>query len=234
VRTPRVVSLVPSVTETLTALGCPPIACTRFCERPDLPTVGGTKNPDVAAIVARSPDVVVMNDEENRREDLDALRAAGVAVIDVSPRSVRAVGAVVETLAALVDRPVPAPFDDWDAWCDAAKPSATPRVAVTFVWRRPWMALAPDTYGASVLEILGLVTPPAESRYPELTLDAARVIDPALVLLPSEPYAFAPRHRDEVGAAIPRATVVDVDGRDLFWWGIRTPAAVSRLVDQLP
>ena len=65
----RVVSLVPSATETLRALGLDPVACTRFCEQPTIPAVGGTKDPDVAAIVALAPDLVVMNDEENRRED---------------------------------------------------------------------------------------------------------------------------------------------------------------------
>ena len=115
--TPRVVSLVPSVTETLTALGCTPIACTRFCERPDLPSVGGTKNPDVAAIVALVPDVVVMNDEENRREDYDALRAAGIAVISVSPRAVLDVGPAVEVLAATAGTVVPPPFDAWTVVC---------------------------------------------------------------------------------------------------------------------
>ncbi len=54
------------------------MACTRFCEQPDLPHVGGTKDPDVDAIVALAPDLVVMCVEENRREDADALAAAGV------------------------------------------------------------------------------------------------------------------------------------------------------------
>ena len=82
------VSLVPSATETLLALGVTPVACTRFCEQPGLRTVGGTKNPDVATIVELDPDLVVMNDEENRREDFDALRDAGVTVHSMSPRDV--------------------------------------------------------------------------------------------------------------------------------------------------
>ena len=48
----RVVSLVPSITETLLAWRVPVVACTRFCEQPTLLTVGGTKDPDVAAVVA--------------------------------------------------------------------------------------------------------------------------------------------------------------------------------------
>ena len=67
------------------------------------------------------------------------------------------------------------------------------------------------------------------SRYPEVTLEEVRTLAPSLVLLPSEPYVFADRHIPEVGAALPDARVVLVDGRDLFWWGSRTPAAAARL-----
>ena len=73
----RVVSLVPSVTETLLAWGVDVIACTRFCEQPELLHVGGTKDPDIAAIVALAPDLVVVDREENRREDAEALDGRG-------------------------------------------------------------------------------------------------------------------------------------------------------------
>ena len=81
----RVVSLVPSVTETLVAWGVPPVACTDFCEQPGLATVGGTKNPRVTDIVALAPDVVVMCHEENRAPDAEALVDAGLTVHVCSP-----------------------------------------------------------------------------------------------------------------------------------------------------
>ena len=109
--TPRVVSLVPSASETLVALGVTPIACTRFCELPDVPTIGGTKNPDIAAIIELAPDLVVVNDEENRWDDAAALIDAGLAVHSMSPRSVHDVGAEVRTLAERLDVPVPIPFE---------------------------------------------------------------------------------------------------------------------------
>ena len=84
---PRVVSLVPSASETLVALGITPIACTRFCELAGVPTVGGTKRPDVRAVVDLAPDLVVVNDEENRWDDAVELIDAGVAVHSMSPRS---------------------------------------------------------------------------------------------------------------------------------------------------
>ena len=96
----RVVSLVPSVSETLLAWGVEPVAVTRFCEQPGFVTVGGTKDPDVAAIVALAPDLVVVNDEENRREDADALRAAG---LELHVTTVRSVADVAPGLSALAD-----------------------------------------------------------------------------------------------------------------------------------
>ena len=81
--------MVPSITETLAAWERTPIACTRFCERDDLEHVGGTKNPDIERIVALSPDLVVMEAEENRREDHDALVDQGLDVLALHVRSLR-------------------------------------------------------------------------------------------------------------------------------------------------
>jgi ABC-type Fe3+-hydroxamate transport system substrate-binding protein len=230
---PRVVSLVPSVTETLLALGITPVACTRFCEQPGIPTVGGTKNPDVAAIVALAPDLVVVNDEENRREDAAGLAAAGVPVHSMSPRSVDDVGAAMRGLADAVDAPVPSPFgaDEWDQWLAASRVAGPRRAAFVAVWRRPWMSLASDTYGSSLLDLLGVgnVFADARERYPEVTTADVAAREPALIVLPSEPYEFGPRHAAELEREVPGVPVVFVDGRDLFWWGIRTPAAAARL-----
>ena len=216
-----------------------PVACTRFCEQPDLPAVGGTKNPDVEAIVALAPDVVIVNDEENRVEDADALTAAGLRVHSMSPRSVADVGPAVAALGHAIGADVPASLvaPHWDRWLDeqrAAAPGARRRSAV-LIWRRPWMTTNADTYGSSLLDLLGVdnVFAGAGERYPEVTLEEIVARGADLVLLPDEPYAFRERHVREVAAAVPDADVRLVDGRDLFWWGVRTPAAVSRLLGAL-
>jgi len=234
-----VVSLVPSVTETLRALGVDPVACTRFCEQPDLPAIGGTKNPDVEAIVALAPDLVVVNDEENRIEDADALVDAGLRVHSMSPHSVAQVGPAVVALGDAIGVPAPALFalGEWGRWLDEQRAVApgVPRRAAVLVWRRPWMTANGDTYGSSLLELLGIenVFAAAGERYPETTLEeiAARRAD--LVVLPGEPYPFKERHVDEVEAIVRGADVRLVDGRDLFWWGIRTPDAVERICEAL-
>lgn len=217
----RVVSLVPSVTETLLAWDVVPVGVTRFCEHPELTAVGGTKDPDVPAILGLRPDIVVVNDEENRREDADALAAAGV---DVHVVRIGAVADVAPALAALADRlhlapPEPAPLPE---------PHELGLSAFVPIWRRPWMTLDATAYGSSVLAHLGITNVFAEaaSRYPQVTLEAAAARRPDVVLAPSEPYPFGPRHEAELAAVAP---VRFVDGQDLFWWGVRTPAALERL-----
>ena len=222
--TPRVVSLVPSSTETLLALGADVVACTRFCEQPELRHVGGTKNPDIDAIVGLQPDVVVMDSEENRREDHDELVALGLSVFVSAVRSVDDAVAVVDDLTTLLDLDRP-PFD---------LPSTVgPRTRTAFVpiWRRPWMSISEHTYGGSLLERIGieLVTAGSPDPYPTVGLTEVAAHAPDLVLVPSEPYEFSESHLAELHGAFPNATIVRVDGRDLFWWGIRTPAAIRRL-----
>jgi len=220
----RIVSLVPSATETLLAWGVEPVAVTRFCEHPELPSVGGTKDPDLAAVIDLAPDLAVMCVEENRREDAETLTAAGVElfVFDIDD-----VDDVETQLAALADRLGVAPTTSDPA---PVVELATRRRAFVPIWRRPWMTLSGRTYGSSVLERLGITNVFADhtTRYPEVTLDEAAAAAPDLVVAPSEPYPFGERHRDELEVVAP---VVLVDGKDLFWWGVRTPDAIRRLAD---
>lgn len=231
--TARVVSLVPSATESLLAWGVVPVACTRFCEQPSLPHVGGTKDPDVDAIVALGPDLVVLCEEENRRPDAEALVAAG---LDVHVLAIEAVDDVAPALVGLAERLALDPVAlEAAGLTGRVEVGPLPAVAVRAfvpIWRRPWMALGPRTYGASLLASVGVdvVAPDVEDRYPPVALDQVADLGAEVVLAPSEPYPFGPRHHGELAAVAP---VVPVDGQDLFWWGVRTPAARRRLADAL-
>ncbi|MDQ2728817.1 MAG: helical backbone metal receptor [Actinomycetota bacterium] len=217
-------SLVPSVTETLLAWGIEPVAVTRFCEQPGLRAVGGTKNPDLEAIAAIAPDLVVLDKEENNLADAEALADRGIdlhvthvcSVADVAPTMARlasAVGAQLPGARQLDRSPVAA--------------EGSPRVWVP-IWRRPWMSINRSTYGSSILAAVDLhnVNSDAEIAYPVTTLEEAVAARPDAVLAPSEPYAFAERHRSELETVAP---VTFVDGKDLFWWGVRTSGALDRL-----
>lgn len=217
----RVISLVPSVTETLSDWGLEPIACTKYCERPDLAHVGGTKNPDVERIVELRPDVVVVDRHENRREDAESLVEQGLAVVALDVSSVDGLAAELAKLAAGVgiEPPEETPVGRFE-----------PLELRAFVpiWRRPWMTIGARTYGSSLLATLGVVNVFADSTddYPTVELDEVASLDPDIVLVPSEPYDFGPEHVRELSDVAP---TVRVDGQDLFWWGARTPAALARL-----
>jgi ABC-type Fe3+-hydroxamate transport system substrate-binding protein len=221
----RVVSLVPSVTETLLAWRITPVGVTRFCEQPALTSVGGTKDPDLGTIIGLAPDVVVMNDEENRGPDADALTAAGLRLHVVHIESVDDVAPQLDALAAVVGAEPPQPH--------SLPPPMPDRLrAFVPIWRRPWMTMNAHCYGSSLLARAGVVNVFADSptRYPETTLDEATSRRPDVVLAPTEPFPFGERHRTELETVAPMTIV---DGQDLFWWGARTADALRRLLDAI-
>lgn len=216
----KVVSLVPSITETVLDWGVQPLAVTRFCEADGIVTVGGTKNPDVDAIVALRPDLVLMDKEENRQADAASLEQAGVKVHATHVRSMEDVQPALAGLAEALGLSPPA-----SRLPDPAPPCV--RVWIP-IWRRPWITINGSTYGSSVLAAAGFdnVCRQLEDLYPLHGPEQAAELKPDRVLAPSEPYPFSERHRGELEKVAP---VVFVDGRDLFWWGTRTSAAISRL-----
>ncbi|MGA2969636.1 MAG: helical backbone metal receptor [Acidimicrobiales bacterium] len=219
----RIISLVPSVTETLSAWDRTPIACTRFCERPDLPHVGGTKNPDLKKIIELSPDLVVLDAEENRLEDHDELVDNNIAVHVLHVLSLDDVDPSMSLLADRVGA----------SWTSLARPPVPPPRIRAFIpiWRRPWMALGTPTYGSSLLLNIGIVNIyENEGSYPAVDLDDVKRREPDAVLAPSEPYPFSKRHLVELAKIAPTTLV---DGKDLFWWGSRTSQALARLTTAL-
>jgi ABC-type Fe3+-hydroxamate transport system substrate-binding protein len=171
-----------------------------------------------------APDLVVVNDEENRKEDFDALEGAGLAIHVVRIETVGDVAPAMDQLAAAVGTSTSAP---------ALPERRSSRLrAFVPIWRRPWMTMSAETYGSSVLAHLGVVNAFADSptRYPEVTLEEVARARVDVVLAPTEPYPFSSRHEAELATIAP---VTFVDGQDLFWWGARTPAAVQRLGAQV-
>jgi ABC-type Fe3+-hydroxamate transport system substrate-binding protein len=228
----RVVSLCPSITETVFALGRGDwlVGRSKFCVKPEgavdaVPRLGGTKNPKLDAIVAARPDVVLMNDEENRKEDAEALVAAGVKVCSTFPRTVAGAADSVRAFGELLDARAAA-----RRICDAIEAEAgvpaSRRVRFAYViWRAPWMSLSADTYISDLLAHAGgeNVFAARAERYPEVGADELRAAD--LVLLSSEPFPFADKHRGEVG--LPLERVLLCDGERLSWHGARTPAGLA-------
>ncbi|KAA1423122.1 cobalamin-binding protein [Mumia zhuanghuii] len=221
----RVVSLVPSLTEAIAVThGDALVGATHWCTHPgdlDVTRVRGTKNPDVRAVVALAPDLVVANQEENREVDVRRLREAGVPVwvtrietVDAAFASMRRL--FVEALG-------------WGSppWLDAAEQAwsgpvtstdaVRPRVAVA-VWRDPWMVVGRDTFTGDLLGRLGWehAFARARDRYPHVELADLDRNDLDVVLLPDEPYVFGPADGPEAFTQVPTALV---QGRLLTWYG---------------
>jgi hypothetical protein len=229
----RVVSLVPSLTESL-AVTDPSslVGATDWCTHPDgldVARVRGTKNPDLEVVAALHPDLVVANAEENREIDVQRLRARGIRVWVTAPSTVPE---ALDSLRRMFDvLQVTEPTWLQDArvsWARPAPPAT--RHAVVPIWRRPWMALGRDTFAGDVLARLGVanVLGSHEKRYPHVDLDDLPGHD--LVVLPDEPYAFAP---DDGPDAFPGVECACVSGRHLTWYGPSLVAAREVLTAQL-
>ncbi|MEV6552279.1 helical backbone metal receptor [Streptomyces sp. NPDC051597] len=230
---PRVVSLVPSLTEAVeaTAPGLV-VGATDWCTHPPGLTaarIGGTKNPDTDAIAALRPDLVIANEEENRRPDLDALRGAGLEVLVTEVRDLDQ--AFAELYRVLVDAcglPRPRWLDEArEAW-ERVVPPPEPVTAVVPVWRRPWMVLGRDTFAGDLLARLGVRNAYGEhaDRYPRVPVEELRAVGADLVVLPDEPYRFTADDGPEAFPALPAALV---DGRLLTWYGPSLAAAPGAL-----
>ena len=234
----RIVSLVPSLTEAVAGSGGADrlVGVTGYCTHPpevvaDLPRVGGTKNPDVARVVALRPDLVVANEEENRAADLEALRSAGLAVWVTAPRTVPAALDALDRMLRACGLGDPAWLAEAQRVWAGPVPAAR-RTAVVPIWRRPWMALGRDTFAGDVLARLGVRHLHAghAERYPRFSPAEVRdTVD--LVVLPDEPYAFAERDLDAF-AGWP-VEVAFVSGRHLTWYGPSLVEARSLLAGQL-
>ncbi|WP_067860468.1 helical backbone metal receptor [Nocardia shimofusensis] len=231
----RVVSLVPSLTEAV-AHTCPDtlIAATQWCTHPvdlDVERVRGTKNPDVRRIVELAPDLVLCNQEENRRLDVDRLRAAGVAVWVTK---IETLDAAFTSLTRLFTTAFAQPVPGWlttaqENW--AAPPPRPPHSAVIPIWRNPWMVVGRDTFTGDLAARLGLhlVHADRSGRYPTVTATEL-TSGVELAVLPDEPYVFT---ADDGPDAFPGIPVALVEGRALTWYGPSLATARADLTRQL-
>jgi ABC-type Fe3+-hydroxamate transport system substrate-binding protein len=230
----RIVSLVPSLTELVAWFGLSErlVGRTRFCTEPGwlagrVTVIGGTKNPRVDRIVSLAPDLVLANREENRREDVEALRAAGLAVVLTDPNTVAGAVAMVRELGALLGAEERAALLARDTEVAAAGGAASGRRVFVPIWKDPWMGMGSASYGHDVLRAAGATNVlDGRDRYPEVTLEEVAALAPDIVLLPDEPYPFKDSDRAQFDGIAPARVV---DGKLLWWYGPRMPAAIREL-----
>lgn len=242
----RIVSLVPSETFNVARLGAIHrlVGRTRYCVEPPevatIPTLGGTKDVAVERVFALAPDLVLANREENRREDVEPLIDGGLNVRVVFPNTVQSGLDDFVQLAHLLD----VESEEVAACRSLAQPNhATGRRCFVAIWRDPWITVNDDTYIGDVIRWLGWTnvfgTRPAkdeegrDARYPRVQTEEIVAAQPEVVLLPDEPYAFGPEHREWFRTlGIPAArngSIFCVNGRDLCWHGAWALQGLARL-----
>lgn len=232
----RIISLVPSITESLFEIGAGSrvVGVSRFCNKPDealtRPKVGGQKDPDFDALAALKPDLVILNLEENKPEHIDAIsevhptwvtfprtfREAAVLLRDLG----RVLGAneIAGTYARRIDDAVQA-LKNGKKW----------RFRTLYViWRHPWMSINQDTFIHDVLNLHGLenIFGQETRRYFEVTFEDIQTKNPEVILLPDEPFRFREKHLRDFATldvdAVKSGRVFLVDGSYFCWYGTRS------------
>ena len=244
--TPRIVSLVPSLTELLVDLGLGErlVGRTGFCIHPRqvvrrLPKLGGTKGFSIDKLRALQPTHVLVNIDENRRDEVEALHSFVPNVVVTHPLSVRdnldlyrLLGGIFGGEAGVAARAAALAADFEREWAALSAQSATlPRQRVLYlIWRQPWLSVARDTYISRMLATAGWDTLPAESalRYPQVNLPSLAA-EAELVLLSSEPYPFREKDLRRMNEQLPATNAALIDGEMVSWYGSRAIRGLAYL-----
>lgn len=234
----RIVSLVPSITETLFDLGVGDavVGITDWCifpERPDLPRVGGTKNPRIEEIRALEPDLVHMNLEENLKRHADAIEEFAHVFVS-EPKSPRDVVRLFGELGLIHDCQSVASERMGELEAELRRPPLTPFSFACPIWKSPWMWCGGDTYLSSLVESIGGRNVLGDrERYPSLEVGAVVDLEPDVVLLPDEPFAFSPRDAAELASSFQGRIIGPFPGHLVTWHGTRTLLGLRALRELL-
>jgi ABC-type Fe3+-hydroxamate transport system substrate-binding protein len=243
---PRIVCLVPSITELLCDLGLSEqvVGRTGFCIHPwetvrTIPKVGGTKDVLMDRVRELEPTHVVVNVDENLKEDAETLAEFVPHVVVTHPQEPRDNLALYRQMGREFDREAEAErlcerFEE--TYARVTSPERPERHVLYLIWRDPWMTIAPDTYIAQTLALFGWrnsCRPEGDKnsidRYPEV--DLADFADVDRVLLSSEPFHFKEHHVAEVAELVPGAEVSLIDGEMTSWYGSRAIAGLDYLAE---
>ena len=244
---PRIVSLVPSITELLFDLGLGPfvVGRTTFCVHPraavrSVPRVGGTKTVRLDRLREVGPTHVIVNVDENRRSDVDAIKSFAPHVVVTHPLVPGDNPGLYRLLGAIFGREAAADAlaRDFASELDALRAAAgrlPSRRVLYLIWKEPWMTVSRDTYISRTLALVNWETAGHDPgvRYPEVELGEALFAGIDLVLLSSEPYPFKPEHATLVRAAPGgrRVPIALIDAEMVSWYGSRAIRGLRYLAD---
>lgn len=242
---PRIISLVPSLTELLFELDLADqvVGRTNFCVHPaeqvkHIQAIGGTKKINTGKVKSLTPTHAVVNIDETPKELAEELTALGLDVIVTHPGCPDDNPALFRLFGGIFNRPERAKelcirYDE--AIRELQKNTFPPRKVLYLIWQDPWMTVSSDTYISKALGLVGwqTVSHDSEIRYPavELTANLLRTVD--IVLFSSEPFPFQQKHITEFHRAFPEfdGKSVIIDAEMVSWYGSRAIPGLSYLTD---
>lgn len=243
---PRIVSLVPSITELLIDLGLGPclVGRTGFCIHPKavvaaIPKVGGTKDVNIAKIRQLAPTHLIVNIDENEKPRVDELAQFVPHVVVTHPITVADNQALYRLLGAIfgVLPRAEALVQELKAAMQLVQPDSRPLTLAYCIWKDPWMTVSADTYIANLMSLRGWkVWQPeaaANRRYPGFELSQLHCAELDGVLLSSEPYSFTQAHCDSLSQQLQKPVCL-VDGEMMSWYGSRAIKGMRYLADLRP
>ena len=233
----RIISLVPSQTELLADLGLEAevVGITKFCVHPPewfhhKTRVGGTKQLKLDIIRQLQPDLVIANKEENLQEQIETIQhefpvwVSDVNNLDSAYDMIGQIGMITgkaEAANHIITR-IKSNFSQIANFNEHQLPGHKRLSAVYLIWQKPYMSVGGDTFIHSMLELAGITNLMAgEMRYPEITVEKIKELNPTLLLLSSEPYPFSQKHVAEFTSLLPGVGVLLVDGEIFSWYGSR-------------
>lgn len=224
----KIISLVPSITETLFDLGLSEaeiIGRTKFCIHPEnrvknIAVIGGTKNLNIEKIKALKPDLIVANKEENRKEDVEELQKYfKVLVTNISTLEDNYY--LLKNLGNILNRQETAQkfnikiYEVFQNFSDLPK-----KKCAYLIWQNPYMTVGSDTFIHDILDKVGFENIfKHHKRYPEITVEELKAAE--FIFLSTEPFPFKQTHVEELQKQLPDSKVLLVDGEAFSWYGTR-------------
>jgi len=222
----RVISLVPSITETLFDLGLTSddiIGRTKFCIHPkelvkDVEIIGGTKNLNIDKIRSLKPDLIIANKEENVKDQVEELMKDSKALV-TNVETLEDNYYLIKQLGHIFEKKEKAQFFNLKTYeaFDVPKPKSKLKIAY-LIWKDPYMTVGGDTFISRILEELGFENLfKDQKRYPEVQLEDLKEAD--LIFLSSEPFPFKEKHIAEIQNICVNQKIMIVDGEAFSWYG---------------
>jgi ABC-type Fe3+-hydroxamate transport system substrate-binding protein len=225
----RIISLVPSQTELLADLGLDEqvVGITKFCVHPAdwlkrKTIIGGTKSFWFEQIDQLGPDLIIGNKEENYKEGIDVLRErypvwmSDISTIDEAIEMISSLGEI--TLTQQASEGIVTGIHS--KFIEVKKQQG--QSVLYLIWRNPWMTVGSDTFIHAILSSIGLrnITT-TKRRYPKISEQEIKALNPDYVFLSSEPFPFREQHVKEIQQILPRSKIQLVDGEMFSWYGSR-------------